>query len=258
MSNCSICLQDCPRVDAYYLTCGHYYHFKCIYQWSKSYKTCPECRDALDHLKLNRDANKFGVELSQAPLAHPVEHKQPLLEHAIEVKQNVDLTFDEIYNSSVKPREDEALWKRNAYKIYAESNYSGQFNFGDRIRFIEAISTFDFDLLFSPGIVSLVNLVSKDFYYENECKWMCIFFNMLHKLANIYLWIGIVITVYLTTDKISDKFLICWTSIFSALLVSVELCLIVNYRYYGIKWLDYVRAKFMIAMHAPIFNILSI
>ena len=54
--NCSICLH--PMINSHYLTCGHYFHSKCIKRWIKKQNTCPICRAVifdLDILKSYQD-----------------------------------------------------------------------------------------------------------------------------------------------------------------------------------------------------------
>jgi hypothetical protein len=46
---CSICLRDeenilCGGIQFKKITCGHYFHTKCINLWVKRSKTCPLCR----------------------------------------------------------------------------------------------------------------------------------------------------------------------------------------------------------------------
>ena len=41
--SCVICLS--PIIDAYYLSCGHYFHRKCISRWLKKSNNCPTCRE---------------------------------------------------------------------------------------------------------------------------------------------------------------------------------------------------------------------
>jgi hypothetical protein len=219
-------------------------------------------------LKLNRDANKFGVDFNQAPLAHlvelkqehPVELKQPPLEHVIEVNQapqQMISAFDEIYSASVKPREDEALWKQTVYEAYRASNISGSFQLLDRVRFIKKISAVNLEPSFRPGVFSLVNLVSHDVPYATCEKWLSILLIILGELLGIYIIIGIVITVYLTTDRISVEFLAIWVSIQSAFILHLYVKLIRNYRSYGVTWVDYVRARYIISVHAGILKSLD-
>ena len=42
---CTICLDNYEKNDEITeLDCGHIYHYKCIYQWVQSKKSCPLCR----------------------------------------------------------------------------------------------------------------------------------------------------------------------------------------------------------------------
>lgn len=45
---CSICLEhECNVLTV----CGHYYHFKCIKEWTKHQMFCPNCKSNCMHLK---------------------------------------------------------------------------------------------------------------------------------------------------------------------------------------------------------------
>jgi len=48
---CSICLEECKR-NRYRLRCKHTFHKKCIKEWFKTKKNCPNCRTKLPHIKL--------------------------------------------------------------------------------------------------------------------------------------------------------------------------------------------------------------
>ena len=53
---CVICLN--PMISAHYLSCGHYFHKKCINRWIKKNNTCPTCREVVidvDLLKSYQD-----------------------------------------------------------------------------------------------------------------------------------------------------------------------------------------------------------
>jgi hypothetical protein len=55
---CAICLESKRFYhDIRQLKCGHKFHLKCIYDWSKSNQTCPLCRISI--LK----QNQFNVGL---------------------------------------------------------------------------------------------------------------------------------------------------------------------------------------------------
>ena len=48
---CSICLEPC-RFGRYKLQCKHIFHKKCIKEWFKTNKSCPNCRIKLPNIKL--------------------------------------------------------------------------------------------------------------------------------------------------------------------------------------------------------------
>ena len=48
---CSICLEPC-RNGRYRLQCKHIFHNKCIKEWFKTNKSCPNCRIKLPNIKL--------------------------------------------------------------------------------------------------------------------------------------------------------------------------------------------------------------
>ena len=54
VTNCSICLDDCP-IGTKPTQCGHFFHAKCIKEWKKQDNgdTCPMCRHEISKNKRN-------------------------------------------------------------------------------------------------------------------------------------------------------------------------------------------------------------
>lgn len=62
---CAICLNnissECPDVLVKELSCGHRFHFGCIYKWSYINKTCPLCRqDIILHDENKKPDTHYG------------------------------------------------------------------------------------------------------------------------------------------------------------------------------------------------------
>jgi hypothetical protein len=60
---CSICLED-PKKKVKYLECGHRYCMKCIFEWYRKSKTCPDCRAEICDEELEQRLNDY-IEIDE-------------------------------------------------------------------------------------------------------------------------------------------------------------------------------------------------
>ena len=52
MEECAICMEDIHNEYIPFLQCNHYFHNKCLNEWTDIQSTCPTCRSDLNEINL--------------------------------------------------------------------------------------------------------------------------------------------------------------------------------------------------------------
>ena len=238
--NCGICLQDLPRADAYYLTCGHFYDLECIYKCSLNSDFCPECRKPLDKEKLRRDARP--------------EHVIGILDAAnVPNAANIpDNKFDQIYNSSIKPRDNQGMWKTALYRIYRETAPNGVFGWDERVKFVKELVYYqnkNSGYHAMPPMISVLNLVMNDYLFSKARKCRVIF--------SLVSWIAFCIALMLAClllavfeSRLELKIALYCLFGFALIVYStIFLTKLITYKSYNVSFQDYLRGHSIIASY---------
>lgn len=222
--NCGICFQNIPESGVYYLSCGHFYDIGCIHQWSLNNEICPNCEAPLDKEKIKTD-----------------------------VYLDTDIKFNEIYESSIKPKDYQEIWKIKVYEIYNSIVQNGVFGYVERINFIKKISIYqnkNAKDCFKAPMISMINLVMYD--YDFSCFRKC-------KIAfYITLWISFIIGTILGfilagvyENHLEVKILSFLLAIIEFIVTTkISISKIKLYRSYNLLFKDYIRAHSIILTHS--------